>query len=99
VVIDGYEQLSWWNRRKVQTLCRRASAGLLVTTHQSRGLTTLFQTEPSLQLAQLIVRRLLAPDDTTITEQDVAEAWKQHQANLREVLFRLYDLYQCRQRG
>lgn len=96
VVIDGYEQLSWWRRRRVQSLCRRAGAGLLVTTHQSRGLTTLFQTEPSLPLAQSIVQQLLAPGDTTVTQEDVATAWQEHGHNLRELLFRLYDLYQSR---
>ena len=96
VVIDGYEQLSWWRRRRVQSLCRRAGAGLLVTTHQSRGLTTLFQTEPSLPLAQSIVQQLLAPGDTTVTQEDVATAWQLHEHNLRELLFRLYDLYQSR---
>jgi len=98
VVIDGYEQLSWWNRRKVEALVRRAGSGLLVTTHQTRGLPTLFQSEPSLQLAQSIVRQLQPPEDSTITPEDVAQAWEEQGNNVREVLFRLYDLYQSRQK-
>ena len=96
VVIDGYEQLSWWNRRKVQSLSRRAGAGLLITTHKSCGLANLFQTAPSLPLAQSIVGQLV-PADTTITADDVDQAWQEQGGNLRELLFRLYDLYQSRQ--
>lgn len=96
LVIDGYEQLSWWNRRTIQAACRRQGAGLLVTTHVSCGLPILFQTAPSLELAQSIVRKLLADEDQTIAPADVAQAYRQHPTNLREVLFQLYDLYQNR---
>ncbi|MEX2026602.1 MAG: hypothetical protein WEH44_04865 [Pirellulaceae bacterium] len=96
LVVDGYEQLSWWNRRKLKSACRKAGAGLLLTAHQPCGLTTLFQTKPSVELAEQIVRQLIPADDQTITANDIREACRQHPTNLREVLFGLYDLYQQR---
>jgi hypothetical protein len=96
VVVDGFEQLSWWSRQKLHLLCRRSGGGLLVTVHEPRGLPTVFQTAPSLELAQSIVQELLPDADQTITAEDVAHAYQQDPANLREMLFRLYDLYQSR---
>lgn len=96
VVIDGFEQLSWWNRKKLRMLCRRSACGLLLTAHQSQGLPTIFQTAPSLELAQLIVRELLAEGEQSITAEDIAQAYQHEPDNLREMLFRLYDLYQRR---
>jgi hypothetical protein len=95
VVIDGYEQLSWWNRRKVQSLSRRAG-GLLITTHKSCGLANLFQTAPSLPQRNRSSGSS-SPEDTTITADDVDQAWQEQGGNLRELLFRLCDLYQSRQ--
>lgn len=97
VVIDGYEQLSWWNKRKIQRLCRQRGAGLLITAHEPCGLPTLLKTAPSLELAQSIVRQLLPAGDATISAEDVAAAYDHHPTNLREMLFHLYDLYQKRQ--
>ena len=97
VVVDGYEQLSWWRQRKLKNACRRAGAGLLITTHQSCGLSTILRTEPSLELAEQIVRKLLPAEDPAITADDVRDLCRQHRTNLREVLFGLYDLYQQRE--
>ncbi|HUE70898.1 MAG TPA: hypothetical protein VMP01_08410 [Pirellulaceae bacterium] len=96
VVVDGYEQLSWWNRRNLKRACRKTGAGLLLTAHRPCGLATLFQTKPTVELAEQIVRQLLAADDQTITTEDIREVCRQHPTNLREVLFGLYDLYQRR---
>ena len=97
LVIDGFEQLSWWNRKRLRMLCRRSASGLLLTAHQSQGLPTVFQTAPSLELAQSIVQELLGEGEQSITAEDIAQAYRQDPANLREMLFRLYDLYQQRQ--
>jgi hypothetical protein len=99
LVIDGFEQLSWWQRRKVKAACRRAGAGLVVTAHADVGLPTLFQTQPTLELAQSLVRRLLPPGDRALSDADIAAAFARHPGNLRETLFALYDLYQARGAG
>ena len=67
LVIDGYEQLSWWSRRRVKSLCQRHGAGLLVTAHSDMGLPTIFQTQPSQELAQTIVEKIVPADSTRLT--------------------------------
>jgi energy-coupling factor transporter ATP-binding protein EcfA2 len=95
LVLDSYEQLSWWSRRRLESLIRRCGAGLVITTHRSLGLPPLWRTEPSLELAQQVVARLTA-GDATITPDDVAHAFQQTHGNLRETLFALYDTYRGR---
>jgi hypothetical protein len=96
LVIDGFEQLSWWRRRRIESDCRQSRAGLLITAHKDLGLPTLYRTEPTLELAQQVARRLLGDSDATISADDVAAAWDAAQGNLRETLFKLYDVYQAR---
>jgi len=96
LIIDGFEQLSWWSRRSVKQVCRSRGAGLLVTAHQDLGLPTLLRTEPSLELAQAVVARLLPPGDETLRPEDISRAFEATGGNLRETLFGLYDVYQQR---
>ena len=85
LVIDGYEQLGWWTRRRVRKHCRR----LLVTTHRGQGLPDLYRTAVMVELAGAIVRGLLAEEVP-----DLARRLGHHRGNLREVLFELYDRYE-----
>lgn len=96
LIVDGYEQLSWWSRWRLNSACRRQRAGLLVTAHADVGLPTIYRTAPSLELARRIVARLLPPDDAAISDDDIAAACAAHPDNLREALFQLFDLYQTR---
>ena len=97
VAIDGYEQLSWWSKRRLQSWVKARHAGLLITAHQPMGLPPLFATEPTLTLAREIVAQLLKSDQVqSLTGDDVAAAFAAHGANLREMLFSLYDVYQRR---
>lgn len=97
VVIDGYEQLSLWQRLLLRARCRQRGAGLLVTAHQPVRLPTIYTTQPSLELALAVVQRLLPESDDRITPADVAEAFTSKRADLREMLLRLYDVF--RQHG
>ncbi|MGI8982482.1 MAG: hypothetical protein ACR2FY_24890 [Pirellulaceae bacterium] len=98
VVIDGYEQLSWWSKRRLQSWVKARQAGLLITAHQPMGLPPLFGTQPTLALAREIVAQLLKSDQVqSLTGDDIAAAFAAHGANLREMLFSLYDVYQQRQ--
>ena len=99
LVIDGFEQLSWWSRWKVKAACRRHGTALLVTAHADLGLPTIFATQPSLELARRLVGRLLPEGDRTISESEIAAAFARHPQNLREMLFSLYDLHQSRSAG
>jgi hypothetical protein len=96
VIVDGYEQLAWWNRVTLGWFCRRRGLGLLVTSHASVGLPDLFRTTTSLALARQIVDQLLAEDPGAVTPGEVDERFRLHHGNMREVLFDLYDLYQRR---
>ena len=98
LVIDGYEQLGWFWRRRTKSRCRRAGCGLLVTTHRDLGLPTIYATRPSERLMRDIVARLLPRGGSAITEADVAAAYSSTDGNLRETLFRLFDVYEARNR-
>lgn len=99
VVVDGYEQLGWWSRRWLDLTCRARGSGLLVTTHQSVGLPTIYQTATSLTVLKAIVDLLLPPNSHVISPADVTEVAMAHGGNTREALFALYDLYETRRRG
>jgi hypothetical protein len=96
LIIDGYEQLSWWSRWRVRSLCRRTRAGLLITAHSDVGLPTIYQTQPSEALAQSVVRSLLPAGQAAITPADVSTAYSVAKGNVRETLFKLFDVYQKR---
>jgi hypothetical protein len=97
LVIDGYEQLSWWSRRRVKMLCRAGGAGLLVTAHADARLPTLYQTQSSEALARAVVSRLLSNRHSAISSEDIERAYAAAGGNVRETLFKLYDVYQQRQ--
>ena len=96
VIIDGYEQLSWWSRWRLKSVCLQRNAGLLITAHAPMGLPTLVQTQPTADLARQVVQRLLPAGDTTISPDDIDRAFAAQQGNLRETLFALFDMYQAR---
>jgi hypothetical protein len=96
MIVDGCEQLARWNRFRLKRLCRRWGLGLVVTSHRSLGLPDLFHTAVGPELAQEIVRSLLADEASLVAAEEVAACMDHHQGNLREVLFDLYDLYERR---
>lgn len=96
VVIDGYEQLAVWNRFWLKRFCRKRRLGLIVTTHTSIGLPDLVRTTTSLETAQRIVRDLNRQAESTVSPDEVADAFARHQGNLRETFFDLYDLHERR---
>lgn len=95
LIIDGYEQLGPLARWLVLRRCRKRGCGLLVTCHHDSGLPTIYSTQPRLELAQMLVQRLLPAADV-IGPADVEAAWQVHGGNLRELLFSLYDLFEQR---
>ena len=96
LVLDGYEQLSWWWRRRVQALVRRRGAGLLVAAHEPLGLPALAMIKPSEAVAHQVVEKLIARDRAAVTSAEVSRAFAASGQNLRETLFALYDVYQSR---
>ena len=98
LIVDGYEQLALWSRFLLRRACRRRGLGLVVTAHTSVGFPDLFRTTTSLPLVRKIVEQLLGDEASLITPAEVSGRFRQHEGDLREVLFDLYDLYEQRRR-
>ena len=98
ILVDGYEQLSGWSRWLLNFRCRRRGWGLLVTTHVSVGLPTIFRTASDVATAQQLVHQLLRNQPNSITATDVEHLFTTTGGNVRELLFALYDLYEQRRR-
>jgi hypothetical protein len=94
VVVDGFEQLGRFARLRLKRRCRRAGAGLLVTTHVSTGLSTLMHLSPERRLIEQLVADLCAQVPSDITRDDVAASHASHGSNVREIFFDLYDRHE-----
>ncbi|MGA2060795.1 MAG: ABC transporter ATP-binding protein [Thermoguttaceae bacterium] len=97
VVVDGYEQLSLWSRFSLKSYCRRRHLGLLVTSHAPTGLPEIFRTSASLERTLQIVQQLMQKEHITIPASVIADSLTRHGANIRELLFDLYDFYEQQQ--
>jgi energy-coupling factor transporter ATP-binding protein EcfA2 len=96
LVIDGFEQLGWLTRRRVVRGCRRAGAGLVVTTHRRTGLPILHRTDVTLETLAWVIDRLVpAADRGVLAGFDPAARLRAHRGSLREVLFELYDRWEA----
>jgi hypothetical protein len=98
VIVDGYEQLSRWNRWRLQWLCRRRGWGLIVSSHRDTGLPDLLRVSVDLDRAGVIVRRLLGTEHALIGDGELAQYFTRHRGDLREMLMELYDVYEERKR-
>lgn len=99
VIVDGYEQLSRWNRFRLRRHCRRNRLGLVVTSHVSMGFPDLARTAAGLDQAVQLVERLASGSAFRPTRREIAALLERHEGDLREVLFDLYDLYERRAAG
>ncbi len=94
VVVDGYEQLSVWNRFRLKRYCRRRHLGLLVTSHADTGLPEIFRTSVSLEMTRQIVEQVMQNQQITIPSNFIADSLARHGGNIRELLFDLYDYFE-----
>jgi len=102
VVVDGYEQLSWWNRWRLRRHSRRNGLGLVITAHADMGLPWLYRTQCDQAMALAVVERLLSEHDSPLDEtlrrtliDHAAAVYHRHEGNCRELLFELYDVYEA----
>jgi len=95
VTLDGFEQLSWYQRRQARSVGRRHGVGLLVTAHRALyGFPVLAQLKLTAELAQRIVHHLVGESAAQFLGQlDFAELCSCHKNNMRDILFDLYDRY------
>lgn len=98
LVVDGYEQLNWWRRWRIQSACHRGGWGLLVTTHRPLGLPLLVQMRPTAVLVRRLVRQLWPEHDRLIGDREIDACFERQAGNVRETLFALYDLFEQRTR-
>lgn len=98
-VIDGYEQLGFPARLGLAWRRWRCGAGLLVTTHRPRpGLPVVCRTWATPELA-LTLARQLAPAWADAHWATIAAEFVRAGGDLRELWFRLYDLYESYRPG
>jgi ABC-type Mn2+/Zn2+ transport system ATPase subunit len=94
LVIDGYEQLAWFERYRLNRHCRRTRCGLLVTSHAPLNISTLIELNPDSHLVQKLVEELSARVLTPVRLTDVLSSRQRHGANVREIFFDLYDRHE-----
>ena len=99
VVIDGYEQLRWLQRVRLQRFCRRLRGGLLITSHSPTGLPTLTELRPDLEQIFELANLLAGTASISIDPGEVAASRARHGSNVREIFFDLYDRYELARRG
>ncbi|ADB15443.1 conserved hypothetical protein [Pirellula staleyi DSM 6068] len=103
VIVDGYEQLSWRSTLQLAFLVRIRRAGLVVTVHAPTNLPTWYETVPSAELAEqvakLAIHRALVDPQATQEKLDreTIHAAYHGDGNIRETLFRLYDIWRAKQ--
>ena len=97
-VIDGAEQLSWLSRTRLVRHCRRQGCGLLITTHASLGLPELYTTLPADAATLRRVVEAIAGTEHVPNPEIAQQLVKQHQGNLRLMLFDLYDQWEAQRR-
>ena len=71
---------------------------MLVTAHSDLGLPTLIKTEVNRELVHEIVHRLTTGSAHRIDDLAIDQAYDRHGANVREILFELYDVFESRRR-
>lgn len=104
LVVDGAEQLGWWQRRRLVRWSQRTKSKLLLTAHRDLGLPDLWQTSVSASLAQQVVQQayLNALGSPTVPDEIEETQWalllRKHKGNLRECLMELYDLVETTHR-
>ncbi len=94
LLVDGYEQLSWWGRVRLRRFVRNRRCGILVTAHRSIGFPPVYCTGVDLELAGNLVSDLASYQWCRQHARQIELAVWRHNGNLREVFFDLYDLYE-----
>ncbi|MBA4018673.1 MAG: hypothetical protein C0483_16020 [Pirellula sp.] len=104
LMVDGYEQLGVVARSKLAFEVARRQAGLLVTSHRNVRwpipLPVIYATHPGVELAERLALELLSRSrhPEAVSAAEIRGLYEAEQGNLREVFFRLYDLYESRSR-
>jgi hypothetical protein len=94
VIVDGFEQLGWFDRWRLKSFCRRRGAGLLVTSHRPCGIGPLIRVSPSRKLIGQLVADLWQDVSSDVTAKELDASYACHGSNVREIFFDLYDRHE-----
>jgi energy-coupling factor transporter ATP-binding protein EcfA2 len=94
VIVDGYEQLTWFARAWLRCRCRFSGVGVLVTAHLPTGLPLLTRLAPNLDMIQQLSAALTDHQQTRVSSTDVIASHACHGSNVRELLFDLYERHE-----
>ncbi len=94
VILDGDEQLGYFDRRRFYRLTQQAK-GLIVTRHRQNHLSTLAHLDPSIDILKQCVKEL-APQHYPALEPHFQAWWKSKKGNIREILLECYDAIAAR---
>lgn len=97
LLVDGYEQLSFFEQARLRWRCWRQGRRLLVTSHRRAWLPVLYETRSEPELAARVVGAL-APGEEVVSREELARRLREHGGDLRETLFSLYDDVEARRR-
>src|SRR5690606_16483993 len=90
LIVDGYEQLSYYSRAKLRWHCWWRQGGLLVTTHtKMRGFPVLISLAPTCELMYDLLNHLVGGEDDAEVLEQAEMSFHRHAGNLREGWFDL----------
>ncbi|MDR0871807.1 MAG: hypothetical protein LBN39_13570 [Planctomycetaceae bacterium] len=94
-ILDGYEQLSWFDRWQLRRQRWRNTGGLLFTTHKAAfGVPVLYRTTVSFDFFLETVRKLTQNSPCLPDETFLRQRFEQYNGNFRAVFFELYDIWE-----
>lgn len=99
IIVDGYEQLGWFARRRLKRHAQQAEQRLLVTAHQDVGFQTLFETQVDRVTLRNIISQLLVSQPSSsrkallMSDETIDALLLKYGQNAREMLFELYDAW------
>ena len=94
-LVDGFEQLSWWKRRRMRRASQSSPIGFIVTTHQTQGFPSLYHTSSSIEMCKKVVSHLAPRYTERFSDAVIVREFRLAENNIRETLFRLYDIWEA----
>ncbi len=92
LLVDGFEQLSAWNKFRLMR-CSLAAGGLLLTSHRPGPLPILHSHSNCFDTTVLLVEKLLQKKLDAKMHEQLRPIYKFHGNDTRSILFELYDLW------
>jgi GTPase SAR1 family protein len=92
VMLDGAEQLSYWQWRRFSAIFRQSGRPLVVTLHSAGRWPTWMTSSSDVEILDQIVDRL-HPDSGVETRRINRQLFEKHRGNIRDALREWYDIF------